>query len=155
MLFRSKNTSVFTFLPTSYRGLRQPFLINSNFITDAGRQQLHQESEWNKLIFSKIPELYLDFVSKISLRYANYTEVLPTIYPDYDTLVNVYRSALQMAFDTIAFVPNRNKNRLLRIREVLVDKTGVSKGIISIDRMLKHLNSKKNTHFSKDRKSVV
>lgn len=145
-----KNTSVFTFLPTSYRGLRQPFLINSNFITDAGRQQLHQESEWNKLIFSKIPELYLDFVSKISLRYANYTDVLPTIYPDYDTLVNVYRSALQMAFDTIAFVPNRNKNRLLRIREVLVDKTGVSKGIISIDRMLKHLNSKKNTHFSKE-----
>lgn len=52
-----KNTSVFTFLPTSYRALRQPFLINSNFITDAGRQQLHQESEWNKLIFSKIPEL--------------------------------------------------------------------------------------------------
>jgi len=145
-----KNTSVFTFLPTSYRGLRQPFLINSNFITDAGRQQLHQESEWNKLIFSKIPELYLDFVSKISLKYANYTEVLPTIYPDYDTLVNVYRSALQKAFDTIAFVPNRDKNRLLRIREVLMDKTGVSKGIISVERMLNHLNGKKNTHYSKE-----
>ena len=44
---RLKDTSVFTFLPTSYRALQQPFLINSNFITDAGRQQLHQESEWN------------------------------------------------------------------------------------------------------------
>lgn len=145
-----KNTSVFTFLPTSYRGLRQPFLINSNFITDAGRQQLHQESEWNKLIFRKIPELYLDFVSRISLQYANYTEVLPTIYPDNDTLVGVYRGALQKAFDTIAFVPNRDRNRLLRIREVLVDKTGISTGVISIDRMLNHLNSKRNTCFTKD-----
>ena len=145
-----KNTSVFTFLPTSYRGLRQPFLINSNFITDAGRQQLHQESEWNKLIFKKIPELYLDFVSRISLQYANYTEILPTIYPDNDTLVSVYRGALQKAFDTIAFVPNRDRNRLLRIGEVLVDKTGISTGVISIDRMLKHLNSKRNTLFTKD-----
>jgi hypothetical protein len=99
---------------------------------------------------AKVYSVYLDFVSKISLKYANYTEVLPTIYPDYDTLVNVYRSALQKAFNAIAFVPNRDNNRLLRIREVLMDKTGVSKGIISLDRMLNHLNSKKNTHFSKD-----
>ena len=145
-----KNTSVFTFLPTSYRGLRQPFLINSNFITDAGRQQLHQESEWNKLIFKKIPELYLDFVSRFSRKYSNYTEVLPTIYPDNDTLVGVYRNELQKAFDSIAFVPNREGGQLLKLKEVLVDKTCISKGTISIDRMLRHLNNKKNAHFTKD-----
>ena len=145
-----KNTSVFTFLPTSYRGLRQPFLINSNFITDAGRQQLHQESEWNKLIFRKIPELYLDFVSKFSRDYANYTDVLPTIYPDNDTLVGVYRSELQKAFDSIAFVPNRSGTSLLKLKDVLVDKTGISKGIIPIDKMLKHLNNKNNTGLTID-----
>lgn len=147
---RLKDTSVFTFLPTSYRALQQPFLINSNFITDAGRQQLHQESEWNKLIFKKIPELYLDFVSKFSRKYSNYTEVLPTIYPANDTLVGVYRNELQNAFNTIAFVPNRNGNRLLKIGDVLVDKTGVSKGIIPVDRMLRHLNTKSNSHFTND-----
>lgn len=145
-----KNTSVFTFLPTSYRGLREPFLINSNFITDAGRQQLHQESEWNKLIFRKIPELYLDFVSKFSQKYSNYTEVLPTIYPDNDTLVGVYRNALHNAFDSIAFVPNRNGNCLLKIGEILVDRTGISKGVIPIERMLKHLNRKKGGLFTID-----
>ena len=145
-----KNTSVFTFLPTSYRGLRQPFLINSNFITDAGRQQLHQESEWNKLIFGKIPELYLDFVSKFSQKYTNYTEVLPTIYPDNDTLVGIYRNALQNAFDSIAFVPNRNGKRLLKLNEVLVDKTGISKGIIPIEKMLTHLNCKKDIFLTED-----
>ena len=145
-----KNTSVFTFLPTSYRGLRQPFLINSNFITDAGRQQLHQDSEWNKLIFKKIPELYLEFVSKFSRKYTNYTEVLPTIYPDNDTLVNVYRSALQEAFNSVAFVPNRTGKRLLKLKEVLVDKIGISKGIISMERMLGHLNRKGNFIYSED-----
>lgn len=145
-----KNTSIFTFLPTSYRGLRQPFLINSNFITDAGRQQLHQESEWNKLIFGKIPELYLTFVSLFSTKFVNFTEVLPTIYPDNDTLVSVYRSELKNAFETIAFVPNRNGKRLLKIGEVLIDKTGISKGIIPIERLLSHLNSKKDEGFTED-----
>lgn len=145
---RVSNTAVFTFLPTSYRSLRQPFLINSNFITDAGRQQLHQESEWNKLIFKKIPALYLDFVSHFSKKYSNYTEVLPTIYPDNDTLVGVYRGELQNAFNSIAFIPNRNGNRLLKLPEVLIDKTGASKSIISVERLLRHLNSKRNTHFT-------
>lgn len=145
-----RNTPVFTFLPTSYRALCQPFLINSNFITDAGRQQLHQESEWNKLIFREIPVLYLDFVSKFSTQFANYTDVLPTLYPDSDTLVRVYRSELDRAFDAIAFVPNREGNRLLKLREVLVDKTGISKGIIPIDHILFTFNKIKGTQFTKD-----
>ena len=145
-----KDTSVFTFLPTSYRALKQPFLINSNFITDAGRQQLHQESEWNKLIFGKIPELYLNFVSQFSTKYANYTEVLPTIFPLYDTLVGVYLRELPKAFDSIAFVPNRNGKRLLKLKEVLVDKTGISKGIIPVERMLTHLNSKRSINFTEN-----
>ena len=146
---RVSDTSVFTFLPTSYRGLRQPFLINSNFITDAGRQQLHQESEWNKLIFKKIPALYLDFTSHFSKTYSNYTEVLPAIYPDNDTLVGFYRGELQKAFDSVAFVPNRNGN-LLKLPDVLIDKTGASKGVIPVDRILRHLNSKRNAHFTVD-----
>lgn len=145
-----RNTPVFTFLPTSYRALRQPFLINSNFITDAGRQQLHQESEWNKLIFREIPVLYLDFVSKFSTQFANYTDVLPTLYPDSDTLVRVYRSELDRAFDTIAFVPNREGNRLLKLREVLVDKTGISKGIIPTHKFLDYFNKKNKTFLKQN-----
>jgi len=145
-----KTTSLFTFLPTSYRGLRQPFLINSNFITDAGRQQLHQESEWNKLIFKRIPEIYLHFVSKFSRKYNNYTEVLPSIYPDNDTLVSEYRRELQNAFDSVAFVPNRTGERLLKLSEVLVDKTGISNGVISTGKVLDYLNESGNKQFTED-----
>lgn len=50
-----EDSVLYTFLPTSYKNLGVPFLINANFITDAGRQQLHQNSEWNHLIFKHIP----------------------------------------------------------------------------------------------------
>lgn len=143
-----KNSSVFTFLPTSYKGLRQPFLINSNFITDAGRQQLHQESEWNKLIFSKIPELYLKFVACFSRQYSNYTEVLPTLYPDNDTLVGVYRESLNQALSSVRFVPNRTGNTLLKLEDVLVDETGISKGVVSTTRFLEHVNRVWNTSLT-------
>ena len=145
-----KNASLFTFLPTSYKGLRQPFLINSNFITDAGRQQLHQESEWNKLIFSKIPELYLKFISCISRQYSNYTEVLPTRHPDNDTLVGVYREALANAFNIVKFVPNINGNRLLRLKDVLVDKTGLSEGVLSKNKFVSLINKACGIHYTSD-----
>lgn len=145
-----KNASVFTFLPTSYKGLRQPFLINSNFITDAGRQQLHQESEWNKLIFKKIPELYLKFVASFSRKYSNYTEVLPERHPENDTLVGVYREALESVFTRIAFVPDRSGMKLLRIGEVLIDRTGVSTSVVSPDTFVRFVNKTYGTHYTKE-----
>lgn len=72
---------IYTYLPTSFKFGNEgfPFLVNANFITDAGRQQLHKDSEWNKLIFSKIPSEYLNWMKEISSTYSNYYEVLPKI----------------------------------------------------------------------------
>lgn len=143
--------SIFTFLPTSYRSLRQPFLINSNFITDAGRQQLHQQSEWNKLIFRNIPGIYLKFISLISRRYSNYCEVLPNRFPDYDSLTKEYIFELKKALNSIEFVPNHNGNRLLKLEEVLVDKTEFSKtGAIFSKLLIQHLNSRTGNSLSED-----
>ncbi len=145
-----KDASVFTFLPTSYRRLREPFLVNANFITDAGRQQLHQESEWNKLIFSKIPGLYLKFVSLFSKKFANYSDVLPERFPENDTLTSIYRSSLEAAIGSTAFVPNRNGNKLLKLSEVLKDNTGISNGIIGPQEFLSHVNKKRERSFTVD-----
>ena len=142
--------SIFTFLPTSYRSLRQPFLINSNFITDAGRQQLHQQSEWNKLIFRNIPGIYLKFISLISRRYSNYCEVLPNRFPDDDSLTNEYITELNKVLKSIEFVPNHNGNRLLKLKEVLVDNTGISKSEIFSKFLLQHLNSGTGNSLSED-----
>lgn len=145
-----EDTTIFTFLPTSYRNLNQPFLINSNFITDAGRQQLHQESEWNKLIFSKIPELYLKFVSSFSSKYSNYSVVLPNIFPSSDTLTSVYRGALSSAFNSVRFIPNIH-GKLIRLIDVLIDATGISKSdIIPLESFFAQVGAVWNGQFSSD-----
>lgn len=145
-----KDAAVFTFLPTSYRRLKEPFLVNANFITDAGRQQLHQENEWNKLIFSKIPDLYLKFVSLFSKNYSNYTDVLPERFPENDTLTSVYRGCLEVALDSTAFVPNGNGNKLLKLSEVFKDNTGISSGIIKPREFLSHVNRRHEKRFTVD-----
>ena len=86
---------VYTYLPTSFKFGNEgfPFLVNANFITDAGRQQLHKDSVWNKLIFSKIPSEYLNWMKEISSTYSNYYEVLPQkSYGNNNTLEETFTS---------------------------------------------------------------
>lgn len=71
-----KNSVVYTYLPTSV-SMGLPFLVNANFITDAGRQQLHINSEWNKFLVSKIPGEFLMWVSTLSRANENFIDVLP------------------------------------------------------------------------------
>ena len=139
---------VFTFLPTSYRNLEQPFLVNSNFITDAGRQQLHQESAWNKLIFGNIPRLYLEFVGGFAKKYSNYAEVLPNRYPANDTLVNIYRMELEKALETTCFIPNKDGDKYLRINEVLFENTGII-DVIGSQRFFSFINQNNPVSFSR------
>ena len=149
-LKKLEHSTIFTFLPTSYNNLKEPFLINANFITDAGRQQLHQGSEWNRFIFKKIPELYLDFIAKIANDYTNYPEVLPNRYPAHDSLTEVYREALEEELESIPFVPNTKRNRLLTIGEVLIDATGVFNSVIPTERMLAVINKTSQKQFTED-----
>ena len=55
-LMPMRDAVVYTYLPTSFKfgdeGL--PFLVNANFITDAGRQQLHKDSAWNKDVENRL-----------------------------------------------------------------------------------------------------
>lgn len=150
MLNPLDHSTVFTFLPTSYNNLKEPFLINANFITDAGRQQLHQGSEWNRFIFKNIPELYLSFIAKIANQYTNYAEVLPHRYPAHDSLTDLYRNALEESFRVVPFVPNAKRNRLLKIGEVLIDKTGIFNSVIPSRQLYDFINKTTQKQFPED-----
>lgn len=146
---------VYTYLPTSFHfgqtGL--PFLVNANFITDAGRQQLHKDSEWNKLIFSIIPSEYLKWVARLSSTYDNYYDVLPEIdYGHDDKLEEVYTKAMKQAVSTIAFIPYlNNKSSKLLAKDAVMDCMGIS-DVISQDILVRHINQ---AGFSFDRNSFV
>ena len=142
-LKRLEHAVVYTYLPTSFcfgsEGF--PFLVNANFITDAGRQQLHKDSEWNKLIFSKIPSEFLAWMKEISTYYKNYWEVLPEkSYGNGNSLETIYEEKMKEAINKIAFIPClKDSNQKVLAPEAFMDRMGIADAI-SVDALIHHLN---------------
>ena len=141
---------VYTYLPTSFRFGSEgfPFLVNANFITDAGRQQLHKDSEWNKLIFSKIPSEFLLWVKDISSTYRNYWEILPEkSYGRGNSLETIYAENMEKAISEIAFIPNlQNSSCKVLASEAFMDRMGIAEAI-SVDALVRHINRIYNHTF--------
>ena len=141
---------IYTYLPTSFRFGAEgfPFLVNANFITDAGRQQLHKDSEWNKLIFSKIPSEFLLWIKEISSTYRNYWEVLPEkSYGRGNVLETIYVENMEKAISEIAFIPSLNNgNGKLLASEAFMDRMSIAESI-SNDALVSHINRTYNRTF--------
>lgn len=142
-LKRLEQAVVYTYLPTSFcfgsEGF--PFLVNANFITDAGRQQLHKDSEWNKLIFSKIPSEYLIWMKEISTAYKNYWEVLPEkTYGQGNALEEIYADEMEKAINQIAFIPCvKDSSQKVLAADAFMDRMGISDAI-SVEALVNHIN---------------
>ena len=142
-LMPMRDAVAYTYLPTSFKfgdeGL--PFLVNANFITDAGRQQLHKDSAWNKLIFSRVPYEFLTWMSQISDKYPNYYEVLPKVsYGRSNPLEAAYEEGMRTAIDTVAFIPSANDSAIkLFSHQAMMDIIGISEAI-STGVLLRHVN---------------
>lgn len=118
-----KDSVVYTFLPTSYMNLGTPFLVNANFITDAGRQQLHQHSEWNRLIFKSIPKYFFTWLSTLSPEHEEYYKVLPDLSPkSHDELTSIYVSSLKEAIETIPFIPTKSNSCVIKASQAIIDR---------------------------------
>lgn len=147
-LRKVENSVAYTFLPTSYGNLAAPFLINSNFITDAGRQQLQQDSEWNKLIFKEAPALYFRWIAELSRTYKTYHRVLPSkVAKGNDELTKVFQKALQQAIEEIAFLPALQSDSLLKVSEAWIDRVGISE-VIGVDAFVKHVGEYEQKNFA-------
>ncbi len=148
---KSEDAFVYTYLPTSFKfgGDGFPFLVNANFITDAGRQQLHKDSAWNKLIFSKIPSEYLSWIAELSSKYKNYYEVLPKReYGNSDALQKEYANQMDIALATIAFIPTRVDSTIKTLaKDAVMDLVGIADAI-STKAFIAHINRAENHSFT-------
>ena len=141
---------IYTYLPTSFKFGNEgfPFLVNANFITDAGRQQLHKDSEWNKLIFSKITSEYLNWIKEISSTYNNYYEVLPRkSYGSNNALEETFAYEMEKSIKDIAFIPRADdtKSKVLASSAVM-DRMGLSEAI-SKHLLTNHINRVYNKNY--------
>lgn len=148
-----KDAVIYTYLPTSFKFGTDgfPFLVNANFITDAGRLQLHKDSEWNKLIFSKIPSEFLTWVKDLSTTYRNYYEILPQkSYGQTNALEKVYSQEMQKAIDTISFIPRQcDTHKKILASEAIIDKIKFSEAV-NIEHLVEHINRTYNRNSSSD-----
>lgn len=146
-----ENSVVYTYLPTSYGSLGVPYLINANFLTDAGRQQLQKDSEWNKLIFREAPRLFLKWVSTISHKHPEYYKILPKRYARlYDELSGIFFNSLSDAIKDIAFLPSvRVSDKTVLVSDAYIDRIGLSK-VFGVERFLSCANKCFNRSYDED-----
>lgn len=114
------NSVLYTYLPTSY-GFGLPFLLNANFITDAGRQQINTDSVWNMMIVESFPKLFFAWVASFSRETPDYYKVMPKKRNASDAVSQSYNDALIDAINTIPFIPNTTGEKLLKSPEAFCD----------------------------------
>ena len=108
-----KDAVMYTYLPTSY-SIGLSFVINANFITDAGRQQIAKDCIWNEFIFSQIPGLYLNWIAEyVAPHHSDWYKVLPHFLELDDELSIAYSQALRDAIDIVPFVRTIDGNTVL------------------------------------------
>lgn len=148
-LIETENALIFTFLPTSVScGL--PFVVNSNFITDSGRQQLQKECRWNLWIFNQMAYYYIDWIAELA-KTGKTDKSLLSIIPDklsFGELGSRFNDGLDKALEKIAFLPN-SSGKLLKVKEAIYDKTKITE-LLSADLVIKYLNKKYDTVFTTD-----
>ena len=119
-----KDALVFTYLPTSFM-LHLPFIINANFLTDAGRQQLIKDSEWNKFILDKMPDTYLSWMrDEVVDNNEGWYKIIPQEIDADDELSEVFNESLDEAFHSIKFVKTITNKKIL-LKKALYDKIGL------------------------------
>lgn len=123
-----KDAVVYTYLPTSF-SFGFEFLVNANFITDAGRQQLIKDCEWNKFIFSQIPSYFLNWIKDIiAPNFEDWHNVLLPLTSSKDEMSDCYQNSLKQALESIPFVRTVIGTQIC-IREAVVDDVQLSKGL--------------------------
>lgn len=140
---------IFTYLPTSINyGL--PFLVNANFLTDAGRESIHKDLEWNHWLFTQIPIKYFEWISKLADKNSKFNRQFLTVLPQrlngFNELENKFNDGFEEAIETIAFIPNLHGD-LLKVSESLLDETNIS-DFISKQTLLNYINIDTNKNFS-------
>ncbi len=143
-----ENRLIFTYLPTSIN-YDFPFLVNASFLTDAGRQHLHQDTFWNNWLFKQIPIKFFSWVAELAHKNSKYNKQFLTIGPHKlggSLLESSFNEGFSTALQTIAFVPNL-KGDLLKVKESVFDKTNISQ-FINSQTLINYINKSKNKGFS-------
>lgn len=142
----SQLNNIYSFLPTSVSHYKFPFIVNSNFITDAGRQNLHQDYVWNQWLFEALPNHFLNWISQIAIdgKYGlDFLKVISLKSGTNDELGSAYNKSMKEAVSATKILPNHNL--LLTVDEAILDQTTIS-SLVNSQFIVRHLNNEKEQY---------
>lgn len=139
------DSSIFTYLPTNVKEYGFPFLVNSNFLVDAGREKLHKDRIWNKWLFKVIGYQLIECVRELGQDTTLNKSFLKIIVKDYldetDELGKQFNIGLNIGIDKVAFLKNANGEACL-LKDLIRDDTGIiSQKLIEPDYLTRFINS--------------
>ena len=142
-----ENRLIFTYLPTSVN-YDFPFMVNASFLTDAGRQHLHEDLYWNIWLFKQIPNYLLTWLSELAKsKYKNeILKLLPGKLSSHSELKRSFNNGLNKAVSEIPFIPNK-PGYLLKVSEAIWDKSNISE-FINQNILIDYINVKRKKYFS-------
>lgn len=124
--------NIYSFLPTTVSLYDFPFIVNSNFITDAGRQNLHQDYIWNQWLFEEMPKHFLKWIEHIANKKQyglNYLNIIAKKSGANDKLGSAYNRGMEVALSNTAILPNQGV--ILTVGEAIFDRIELSQRINS------------------------
>lgn len=114
---------IFSYLPTSVN-YGFPFLLNGSFITDAGRQHLHEDTLWNQWLMEKLPHLLFSWLGEITELRTQLSRQILKLIPDKFIGANSLKQAFNKGYDealrTIPFLPSLS-GVLIKAKEAIFD----------------------------------
>lgn len=119
---------IYCYLPTTVN-LQFPFLVNADFLTDASREHLSTNS-WNNYLLEKIGffiiKLISEFAEKDNYKYS-VLNILPKrfskIFGSLPEIEESFNKGLEKALKEVAFLPELNSSKLLKVEETRYDET--------------------------------
>lgn len=159
-----ENRLIFTYLPTSIN-YDLPFLVNASFLTDAGRQSLHQDTFWNQWLFGQVAIKYFAWIAELANKNSKYCKQILSVIPDklnsseklkscfdngllqdeYSGKDWEFKGGFDAAIENIAFIPNLNGD-LRKVKETIFDKTNISQCINS-QTLINYINESRKKIF--------
>lgn len=145
---RMDDALVYTYLPTSEK-FGFPFIINSNFILDAGRQHLIKDSVWNKYLLSQIPKtLFASLKANHESIIRNFSDSWYSILPDSEidgALFMEYNDEMSAIIENEPIAPNLN-GEFVTVRKAIIDETGLT-DVFGKDSIARYVSTRDSTEI--------
>jgi hypothetical protein len=146
-----KETLIFTYLPTKVKSFFFPFLINSNFLVDTSRENLHEDNAWNQWLMKTAGEKVIEWIASLNntKHSMEILHLLPDIRFSNGNKLNTkfFNSFIQYS-KLKPFVPTED-GYLKTPTEILIDRTGLhGQDFISKEAIIEYINKVANKNYT-------